>query len=63
MFLLGSLPSVIIFLVDLKSKMAALASDWLSRFQLLLKNGCRNLLQTWHTCFLWVPDQVFLLFK
>jgi len=37
---------------------------WLAdKFQLLLKNGCRDLLQTWHKCSLWGPDQVLLLFK
>jgi len=29
--------------------------------RLLLKNGCRDLLQTWHKCTLWGPDQVLLL--
>jgi len=25
-------------------------------FKLLLKNGCRDLLLTWHNCSLWSPD-------
>jgi len=36
---------------------------WLTHFQLLLKNGWRDLLQPCHKCFLWGPDQVLLLFK
>jgi len=27
---------------------------------LLLKNGCRDLLQTWHKCSLWGANQVLL---
>jgi len=42
--------------------MAVLASDLLTYFELRLKNGLRNLLQTCHKCSLWAPDQVFLLF-
>jgi len=34
--------------------------DLLTHFQFLLKNDCRNLLQTWHKCSLWYPDQVLL---
>jgi len=33
--------------------MAALASDWLTHVEFLLKNGWRNLLQTCHKCSLW----------
>jgi len=36
-------PCVVTFYVDLKSKMATLASDWLTHFQLFLKNGYRDL--------------------
>jgi len=42
--------------------MAALTSDWLTHFQ-LLKNGWRDLLQTYHKCSWWGPDQVLLPFK
>jgi len=41
------------FRVDPKSNMVALASDWLTHFQLLLMNGCRDLLQTCHKYSLW----------
>jgi len=58
-----SWPSVVTFQVDPKSNMAALASDWLTHFGLLLKKGWRDLLQTCHTCSLWGPDQVLLIFK
>jgi len=34
-----------------------------SHFELLLKNGWRDLLQSCHKCSLWGPDQVLLLFK
>jgi len=63
MFLMRSRPSVVTFQVDPKSNMAALASDWLTCFELLLKNDWRDLLQTCHKCSLWGPDQVLLLFK
>jgi len=63
MFLMRSRASCIIFYVDPKSNMAAVASDWLKHFELLLKNGWRNLRQTCHKCFLWDPDQVLLLLK
>jgi len=43
--------------------MAALASDWLTHFELLLKNGWRDLLQTCYKCSLWGPNQELLLFK
>jgi len=43
--------------------MAALASDWLICFELLLKNSRRDLHQTCHTCSLWGPGQVLLLLK
>jgi len=39
MFLMRSRPSVVAFQVDPKSNMAALASDWLTHFELLLKNA------------------------
>jgi len=39
MFLMRTWLSVVTFYVDLKFKMAALASDWMTRFQLLLRNG------------------------
>jgi len=51
------------FLGRSKSNLAALASDWLTHFQLLLKNGWRDLLQSCHKCSWWGPDQVLLLFK
>jgi len=51
------------FLSRLKSNLAALASDWLTHFELLLKNGWRDLLQSYHKCSLWGPDQGLLLFK
>jgi len=34
-----------------------------SHFELLLKNGWRDLLQICHKCSLWDPNQVLLLFK
>jgi len=43
--------------------MAALASDWLTHFELLLKNCWRDLLQTCHKCSIWGPNWVLLLFK
>jgi len=43
--------------------MATLASDWLTHFELLLKNDWKDLLQYCHKCSLWGPDQVLLLFK
>jgi len=46
---------------DPKSNMATLASDCLTHFRLLLKNNCRDLLQTCLKCSLWVPDQVLIL--
>jgi len=42
--------------------MAALASDWMTHFP-LLKNDWRDLLQAYHKCSLWGPNQVLLLFK
>jgi len=39
MFLMRSRPSVVTFQVDPKSNMTALAYDWLTHFELLLKNG------------------------
>jgi len=56
MFLMRSQPSVVTSQVDPKSDMAALASDWLTHFELLLKNGWRDLLQTCHKCSFWGPD-------
>jgi len=53
----GVLISCCYFHVDVKSKMATLASDWLTHFELLLKNCCRDLLQIWHKCSRWDPDQ------
>jgi len=63
--IIGSWPNVVTFEADLKSNMAALATDWLTHFELLLKNDCRDLhvLQICHKCSLWGPDQVLLLFK
>jgi len=46
------------YYVDPKSNMAAVASDWLTHFRLLLKNGCRNLLQTWQKYSLWGSNQL-----
>jgi len=45
--------------------MATLPSDWLTHFQILLKNSCRSkdLPKTWHRCSLWCSDQVLLLYK
>jgi len=43
--------------------MSALASDWLTHFQLLPKNGWRDLLQTCHKCSLWDTNYALLLFK
>jgi len=63
MFPVRSWPSVVTFDVDPKSNMAALASDWLIHYQLLLKNDWRDLLQTCNKCSLWGPNQVWLLFK
>jgi len=57
-FLLGYSSSVVTLYMDLKSKIATLASDRLTHFQ----EWCRYLLQTWHRCFLWVSIQVLLLF-
>jgi len=44
MVLMGSTPSVVTVtcFVDPKSKLAVLASDWLTHFQLLLKNGLQE---------------------
>jgi len=53
MFLMRSQPSVVTFQVAPKSNMAALPSDLLTHFELFLKNGWRDLLQTWHKCSLW----------
>jgi len=39
MFLIRSQHSIITFEVYAKSNMAAVASDWLTHFELLLKNG------------------------
>jgi len=63
MFFMRSRPSAVTFQVDLNSNMAALTSDWLTHFELFLKNGWRDLFQTCHKCSLWGPDQVLLLFK
>jgi len=43
--------------------MATLASDLLTHFELLLKNGWIYRYQTCHTRSLWGPDQELLLFK
>jgi len=45
------------FLCGSESSMTDLASDWLKHF-LLLKNGSRDLLQTWHKCSLQDPAQI-----
>jgi len=50
------------FYVDSKSKMAALVSDWLIHFQFLLKNSCRDLLQTWCKCSYGVRTECCYLF-
>jgi len=42
--------------------MATLASDWLTQFELLLKIGCRDLLQTGQERTLQGPGHVLLLF-
>jgi len=41
--------------------MAVLDSNWLTHFELLLKNGWRDLLQTCHKCSLWCACQVLWL--
>jgi len=45
MFVMGSRLNVITFEVDPKSNMAALSSDLLIHFELVLKKDCRDLLQ------------------
>jgi len=63
-FLMRFRPRILTFYVDPKSKMASLASDWPTHFQLFLKNSSRDLIQTLHRCYLILkgPDQVLLLF-
>jgi len=46
-----------------KSSMAAFASDLLTHFEILLKNGWKDLLHTCHKCSVWGPDQLLLLLK
>jgi len=43
--------------------MSAITSDWLTHFELLLKNGWRNILQTCHKCSLWDTNYALLIFK
>ena len=44
------------------SKMAAMDSDWLRHFRLLLKNHCMDDHQTFHKCLSSGPEEVLLLF-
>jgi len=58
-YLMLSKPCVVTFYVDPKSNMA---SDWKTHFRLLFKNGCMDLLQSWHKCPLWGSRESVLLF-
>ena len=54
--------SFVTFRCDRKSKMAAMDSDWLRHFWLLLKNHCMYWHQTCHKCSSNGPAVVLLLF-
>ena len=63
MFPMRSRTSVVTFWADPKSKMAAMSSDWLRHFELLLKYGWRHEVQTWYKCSSWGPAQVYFLLE
>ena len=62
MFAYWSLRSVATFRCDRKSKMAALGSDWLRHFWLLLRNHCMDDHQTSQKCLSTCPEEVLLLY-
>ena len=45
--------NVVSFLIDFRSKMADLASDWLGHFQLLFQNCCMPSHQIYQKCYSW----------